>query len=106
MSATTDTDTYTYDGLNRATIVKDPDAILDYSWNWTDWLALVSDTISAISFVTAGGMAVASSSHDGHIVTAWISGGTVGTKGSVTCHITTMGGRQDDRTIFFTMRSR
>jgi len=32
------TDTYVVDSKGRSVIVKDPNAVLDYSWDWTDWL--------------------------------------------------------------------
>jgi hypothetical protein len=52
-------DTYVVDSKGRPVIVKDPDAVLDYSWDWTDWLAptadrIVTPTISVGGGITAG----------------------------------------------------
>ena len=45
-------------------------------------------------------------SHDDTTVTAWVSGGTVGATVGLTCHITTAGGRQDDRTMTISIQER
>lgn len=95
--------------------VQDPQAQLDYQWNWFDpaegetvgWLA-AGETITAFTVVassadlvigngTTGGPAV---SQAGGKVTAWLSGGIEGTRYEIACHITTNAGRQDDRTIY------
>ena len=94
------TDTYTISTSGKATITKDPQAVLDYSWDWAAWLAAVSDTISSISIAADTGLSVASSAFVGGVVTAWLSGGTAGTTYRVVCHITTAGGRQDERSVF------
>lgn len=75
----------------------DPDARLDYVWDWQAWLA-DGDTIASAT-VTGTGITVDTVSHDTTTVTAWLSGGTVGTAASALCHITTAQGRQDDRTL-------
>ena len=88
----------------------DPQARLDYAFQWSDWLA--GDTITAATVVaTRDGVpdatvTVEAPSHDATTVTAWVSGGTVGTKVSLTAHITTAAGRQDDRTIPIYIRQR
>lgn len=88
----------------------DPQARLDYRWDWSDWLD--GDTITAATVVaTRDGtpdatVTVEAPSHDATTVTAWVSGGTVGTKVSLTAHITTAAGRQEDRTIPIYIRQR
>lgn len=99
------TTTYVIDGSGKSTIDKDPDAVLDYSVDWSAWLTAVSDTISTFSVVTTG-VTIASSSFVGAITTAWISGGTVGEKVQVTFRITTTGGRTDDRSIYLKIKER
>jgi len=86
-------------------IDKDPDAVLEYTLDWTDWLADVSDTITSAS-VTVNGVTKASDSNTTVKVTAWISGGTVGQMPSATYLIVTAGGRTDERTIYFNIRQR
>lgn len=77
---------------------KDPDAILDYSWDWVDWLES-GETISTSLVVVSAGINLDSSSASTTKATAWISGGTAGVPYLVTNRITTNLGRQDDRTI-------
>jgi hypothetical protein len=86
-------------------IDKDPDAVLDYTVDWTAWLADVSDSISDHT-ETGNGVTVDTSSNTSNTVTAWVSGGVVGQTPSVTVHIVTAGGRQDDRTIYFNIKER
>ena len=85
------------------TIDKDPDATLDYAWEWSDWLA--GDSISSHT-VTVSGVTKASDTRVGTKVTAWISGGTVGTPGLATCTITTAAGRIEQRSIAFRVLNR
>lgn len=84
--------------------LKDPQAVLDYEWDWSEWLD--ADTISAHTVTAPTGLTVASSSRTSTAVTAWLSGGTAGTSYAVVCHVTTAGGRQDDRTVQVTVEDR
>lgn len=79
--------------------VKDPDATLDYVWNWATWLG--SDTITGTPTITIspGGLTKSSQSNTTTTVTAWLTGGAVGTTYSVGCRIVTTAGRTDERTI-------
>jgi hypothetical protein len=82
------------------TFTKDPNALLDYTVDWTDWLD--TDTIATSSFVATAGLTISSSSNTTKKAVVWLSGGQAGTVYTVTNHITTAGGRQDDRS--FTVR--
>lgn len=86
-------------------IDKDPDAALDYTIDWTAWLADVSDSISTKT-VTGNGVTIDTSSNTSNTVTAMVSGGVVGQMPSITVHIVTSGGREDDRTIYFNIKER
>lgn len=77
--------------------VKDPDAILDYTVDWSAWL--VDDTIATLTVTPDDGITIDSSSHTDTTATAIISGGTAGNSYSVRFHIVTAGARTDDRTI-------
>ena len=77
----------------------DPDANLDYSVNWEDWLEDDDDTISSVVWVVPDGMTKTSQSSTDTIATVWLSGGTEGQQYNVVCRITTAGGRTEDRTI-------
>jgi hypothetical protein len=97
-----DIDTYIMSG-SKPTIKKDPNATLDYPFDWSKWLANVSDTISTVTFLitdtSATPITKTAQSFTAVTATAWIAGGTAGTAASLTCRITTAGGRTEDRTI-------
>lgn len=87
------------------TYLKDPDARLDYAFDWTAWLE-EDETITAQTFtVPLGDVEVDTDAELDGIVTVWLTGGTVG-KAKVTCHITTSVGREDDRTMSITVKER
>ncbi len=103
------TDTYIESGTApslKYTILKDPDAVLDYTFNWADWLDDVTDTISTQEMVAETGITVDSSSVVSQTVVAWLSGGTVGTTYRVACRIVTAAGRTDDRSIYVKIKER
>lgn len=88
--------------------LKDDSAVLDYQWNWAGerpWL-VNGDTIVSHTITADAGLTVDSSTATSTAVTVWLSGGTVGATYSVTCHIVTAAGREDDRTMTFTMQPR
>jgi hypothetical protein len=99
------TETYVNDSAGRPTIIKDPDAVLDYSFDWTAYLALISDAISTSTFTASSGN-INSTSVNGAVTTAWVSGGAVGEKIMLTNRITTTGGRTDDRSVFIKIKDR
>lgn len=84
---------------------KDPNAELDYTFDWAPWLTPISDTIASVSWilndgtVIVGGIALESQANTATTATAVISGGVVDTTELLTCRITTTGGRIDDRSI-------
>jgi hypothetical protein len=78
---------------------KDPDAILDYTFDWTAYLLPLIDTISTVTFVLSSGITKVSQSNTTTKATAFISGGTLDATETLTCRIVTAGGRTDDRTI-------
>jgi len=79
--------------------LKDPSAVLDYAFDWTDWLA-TSETIANHTITADTGIVVDSSTENAGIVTVWLSGGTAGINYKVACLITTSAGRTDERTIW------
>ncbi len=86
-------------------IDRDTHAVLDYTWDWGDegtWLG--EDTISSAT-VTGTDCTVESTLNTTLTVTAWISGGSTPNPYAV-CHIVTAAGREEDRTIMFTMKAR
>ncbi|MBT9513259.1 MAG: hypothetical protein IV104_13010 [Acidovorax sp.] len=89
-----------------AAIKKDPDATLDYTVDWSDWLAPLADVIVSVEWVSSAGITVESSTNTSATATAFVSGGVVDADEFVTCRITTSGGRIDDRTIYFSITQR
>jgi hypothetical protein len=88
---------------------KDPDAHLDYFWDWTKWLAPAETIINhTIEVDPVLGVDVDTSSVDagGKKVVAWLDGGEPNTSVAVTCHILTSEGREDDRTMDIWVKER
>lgn len=79
--------------------LKDPSAVLDYVFDWNEWLATV-ETITDYTITADTGITVDSSTEDDGKVTVWLSGGTAGINYKVACLITTTAGRTDERTIW------
>lgn len=82
---------------NLSTFVKDPDAVLDYGWDWSDWLG--TDTITSKTITVPTGITKTTDSASSTAVLAWLSGGTVGVTYPVACRIVTVQGRTDERTL-------
>lgn len=101
-------ETYSLDERGRRVIPKDPDAALDYSTNWTDWLAYQGDTRANEDVYAAPGASVTVDSviASGGVITAMISGGTPYLLEPVTFKIVTAGGRTDERTIYLNIMPR
>lgn len=96
----------------KSSIVKDPDAVLDYTFDWTAWLALNGDAISthaaSIENAADAGGVIDSSLVVGDKVTVWVSGGTAGKTMTLRCRITTNNtpARIDDRTVYLKVKAR
>jgi len=80
---------------------KDPDATLDWIFDWNSWLGPF-ETITNSEFVVDAGITVESSTFTNKTATVWLSGGTEGQVYRVTNRITSSDGRIDDRS--FTLR--
>ena len=87
-----------------ASFVKDPGATLDYTWDWSSWLS-GGDVLSSVSFL-APGLSVVSFSNTGSSATVFLSGGTSGVSYPVSCQVTTVGGRVDERTVLVQVQGR
>ena len=92
--------------FGKPTAIKDPDAILDYTIDFTEWLAGIADTIAGHA-INVVGVVLESSVVDGGKVVMWISGGSPADEvSSATVRITTAAGRVDDRTVYFKIKDR
>lgn len=74
---------------------KDPNAVLDYTFSWVDFLG--EDTIATSTFPNfPTGITQGTTSHTGDTVTVWLSGGTLDQSYRITNRITTAQGRTED----------
>ena len=85
--------------------LKDPSAVLDYMFDWTEWLA-TGETITDHTITADTGITVDSSTEDDGKVTVWLSGGTAGINYKVACLVTTTAGRTDERTMWIKVADR
>lgn len=83
--------------------LKDPEAKLDYGFDWSAWLA-TGETISGSTWDVPAGLTVVSNSHNGTTSSIWLSGGTSGVDYDITNHIVTSAAREDDRTMKIKVR--
>ncbi|MFD4474694.1 hypothetical protein ACFWPU_01055 [Streptomyces sp. NPDC058471] len=77
---------------------KDPGAVLDWGFDWSNWLS-AAEEISSATVTVDSGLTKNSQSNTVNTVTVWLAGGTSGTTYQVNCRITTNQGRTDERTI-------
>lgn len=85
--------------------VKDPEAVLDYGFDWSDWLA-TGETIVTSTWAVATGLTKTTDSNSTEATTIWLTGGTVGASYVITNHITTSEGRADDRSHTIKVKDR
>ena len=96
--------------------LKDPDATLDYKFDWkaltngsgdSDWLdtgeTISSKTVTVDDGITKESDALADTNTS---VVVWLSGGTAGVDYEVACKIVTSDNRTDERTMKIQVRER
>lgn len=90
-----------------ANFIKDPDAVLDYSVDWSDWLA-TDEVISTSTWAASDGITIETSGKTDTFATVWLSGGTAGVTYSLVNTITTNNtpARIDERTISIKVQER
>jgi len=83
-----------------ADYIADPAAVLDYVMDWTSWLS-GGETVTASSWVVGTGITqtTPAPSFTTTKATIWLTGGTAGTTYTITNHITTSAGRQNERSF-------
>lgn len=96
--------------MTEAIKLKDPDAVLDYSFDWNGdspgpWLA-TGETISSYVVTVEAGLTKDSDSDAAGVVTVWLSGGTAGTSYTVSCKIVTSDSRTEERSITILVEER
>jgi hypothetical protein len=87
------------------TFLKDPDAVLDYSIEWSKWLA--GDQIQTSTWSVSDPVIEATNdSNTATRTTVWLLGGRAGQSYTVTNRITTLGGRTDARSFLVQVQDR
>jgi hypothetical protein len=87
------------------TFIKDPDAVLDYSADWSKWLA--GDQIQTSTwFVSDPALEAADDSYTTSRAIVWLGLGVAGQSYTVTNRITTSGGRTDERSLVIQVQDR
>jgi hypothetical protein len=79
------------------TYFKDADAILDYDFDWSEWLG--SATIVTSTFTVPSGITEVTDSHTDTVTAIRLSGGTWGESYVITNHIVDSDGEEDERSI-------
>lgn len=95
--------------MSNRLFIKDPNAILDYSVDWSAWLissTTSADTISTSTWIVPSGITQTTNSHTNTVATVWLSGGSADSTYELTNRITTAGGRTDDRTILIKVQNK
>lgn len=83
---------------------KDPDEVLDYDFNWSDWLG--SDTIVSSTWEVDAGITKDSEENTTTIAKIWVSGGTAGAAYLLKNTIVTDGDRTSERTAKLKVKER
>lgn len=83
----------------------DPDAVLDYTFDWSAYLQEGETIASHDVSVASGTITIDSTAADDSTVTVWVSGAE-GRDVSLTCRVTTNQGRTDDRTLTLVVKER
>lgn len=83
----------------------DPEAVLDYVFDWSLWLSagetITTATVTADPGITVGDVVTAAEK-----VTVWLSGVTLNARYKVRCSIVTSDSREDSRHMTIGVRSR
>jgi hypothetical protein len=85
--------------------VKDPNAVLDYKFDWSAWLA-VSETITSSTWTVPAGITKQSDTHDTSSTTIWLTSGTAGITYMLVNEIVTNQGRTENRSLSLFLEDR
>lgn len=88
------------------TFIKDPHAKLDYSVDWTQWLAPDTDSLSSVTWSVPAGISLVAQSNTSKVATVWLASGTAGQSYDIINHIQTVSGRIDERTFTIVVRNK
>jgi len=85
-------------------IEKDPGEVLDYGFDWSEWLN--GDTIITSTWTVPTGITQNSETETTTTTTIWLSGGSFGQRYTIKNTITTAGGRTGVRSRIVVMKER
>ena len=85
--------------------IKDPGAVLDYGFDWSDWLS-TAETLANSTWMVEDGLTEDSDQFTDTVTLVWVSGGTVGETYTITNQVTTSASRTDERSHTITIRQR
>ena len=91
--------------IKSQTFRKDPQAVLDYGFDWSDWLAS-GEVISASIWAVETGITKDSDTFDDTTTKIWLSGGTAGETYTVANKVTTDTGRVEERSFELIVENR
>lgn len=81
---------------------KDPASAVDFSVDWAEWLTAGEAITSAVWSIApqgAGAPTLGQTTDGGAVQGVFVSGGTLGHRYRLTCHIETDAGREADRSL-------
>jgi len=88
------------------TYIKDPQEVLDYGFDWSDWLE-TGDTVDTSDWtIKPSGLTEVSDSKTDTTTMIWVSGGTVGSKHKVTNRVLTADNRTVERSFYVKIQSK
>jgi hypothetical protein len=76
---------------------QDPNDVLDYPWDWFEWLAAGEQIVDSSFSVAPSGLSIVSETYTSTNATVWLAGGTLNTLYVVSNLITTNQGRTVER---------
>jgi hypothetical protein len=81
------------------TYPKDPNATLDYSFDWSDWLDSGESLTSSVFTRSATALKETNTDLTTSVATIWLTNGAAGTTYTLANKIGTSAGRIDERTV-------
>jgi hypothetical protein len=84
---------------------KDQSEVLDYTFDWTEWLD-DGDTIASCTVSQPTGLTVSAPTVASPLVTVRVSGGTTGEEYDLVWHATGSDGQQPERTLRLSIRDK
>jgi hypothetical protein len=93
--------------FQMADFIKDPNAALDYSFDWSDWLA-TGEQIATSNWINPDSLTITTSANTTTTTVVWVSGGTAGKTYRLTNRIVTNNNptRTEDRTLTIEVQER